>query len=122
MRTTLRTKCFFLPQNRDVPYKTLLLSIDDSAAFIVEEMLEKYGKDRREAPRYCLAQVTTMAVSTAAAGDAPSASRETYLDDDECPLAILMSHVASRGQSNNPFTRTFLSLCAFFLCNLRVCR
>jgi len=84
---------------RDVPYKTLLLSIDDSAAFIVEEMLEKYGKDRREAPRYCLSQVTSLPASAAAAGDAPpSNARETYLDDDECPLAILMNHVAARGE------------------------
>ncbi len=42
---------------RDVPYKTLLLSISDSAAFIVEEMLEKYGRDRREASQFCLVQV-----------------------------------------------------------------
>ena len=42
---------------KDVPYKTLLLSIQDSAAYVVEEMLEKYGKHRREAARFCLVQV-----------------------------------------------------------------
>ena len=44
---------------KDVPYKTLLLSIQDSAAYVVEEMLEKYGKHRREAARFCLVQVRT---------------------------------------------------------------
>ncbi len=53
MRITIIV-CFF---SRDVPYKTLLLSISDSAAFIVEEMLEKYGRDRREASQFCLVQV-----------------------------------------------------------------
>ncbi len=38
---------FAFVSGRDVPYKTLLLSISDSVAFIVEEMLEKYGRSRR---------------------------------------------------------------------------
>lgn len=42
---------------RDVPYKTLLLSVRDTAGYVVEEMLEKYGRNRREAPGFCLAQV-----------------------------------------------------------------
>ena len=45
---------------KDVPYKTLLLSIQDSAAYVVEEMLEKYGKHRREAARFCLVQVINL--------------------------------------------------------------
>ena len=32
--------CFY---RQDVPYKTLLLSIRDTAAMVVQEMLEKYG-------------------------------------------------------------------------------
>ena len=45
---------------KDVPYKTLLLSVHDSAAFVVEEMLDKYGIDRKEAGLFCLVQSTTM--------------------------------------------------------------
>ncbi len=80
---------------KDVPYKTLLLSIQDSSAYVVEEMLEKYGKDRAHSGAFCLVQVTTDPPQGRA--DKP-ASREYYLDDDECPLAILMEHHPSRGE------------------------
>ena len=91
---------------RDVPYKTLLLSVSDSAAFVVEEMLEKYGKDRVEATKFCLVQVTTEQSQPPPNGNGDSrppplpAAREYYLDDDECPLAILMNHTMSRGKSS----------------------
>jgi afadin len=84
---------------KDVPYKTLLLSIQDSAAYVVEEMLEKYGKDRKEAPNYCLVQVTVEPPQQHQGrhlGEQP-VSREYYLYDDEAPLAILMNHPPSRG-------------------------
>lgn len=42
---------------KDVPYKTLLLSIGDSAAQVVREMLAKYGLDREDPTVYCLVQV-----------------------------------------------------------------
>lgn len=42
---------------KDVPYKTLLLSIRDSAAQIVREMLSKYGLEKVDAQQYCLVQV-----------------------------------------------------------------
>merc|ERR1712088_975042 len=84
---------------KDVPYKTLLLSVHDSAAFVVEEMLDKYGIDRKEANHFCLVQSTTMppqAHNGQTKGtdqiDSTPVSREYYLDDDECPLAILMNH------------------------------
>merc|ERR1719328_110584 len=84
---------------KDVPYKTLLLSVHDSAAFVVEEMLDKYGIDRKEAGLFCLVQSTTMPQMPPPSpskgtdqADGSSISREYYLDDDECPLAILMNH------------------------------
>lgn len=42
---------------KDVPYKTLLLSIRDSAAQVVREMLSKYGLDKVDSQQYCLVQV-----------------------------------------------------------------
>lgn len=83
---------------KDVPYKTLLLSVSDPAIYVVEEMLEKYGIDRKEAPAFCLVQVTSPPNSNSeyAAGD--QGNREYYLEDDECPLAILMNHPPSRGK------------------------
>ena len=42
---------------QDVPYKTLLLSIRDTAANVVKEMLDKYGLHREDPANYCLIQV-----------------------------------------------------------------
>ncbi|KAL0840571.1 hypothetical protein ABMA28_015785 [Loxostege sticticalis] len=64
----------------DVPYKTLLLSVGDSAATVVREMLDKYGLSRQDPQQYCIVQVDT------------ADNSEYILDDDECPLAIVMSH------------------------------
>ncbi|CRK86937.1 CLUMA_CG000755, isoform E [Clunio marinus] len=69
---------------RDVPYKTLLLSIRDCAQAVVREMLAKYGMDKADPLHYCLVQVN-------------SDGSEYILDDDECPLSILMNHPTSRG-------------------------
>ncbi|ETN62074.1 afadin [Anopheles darlingi] len=68
---------------RDVPYKTLLLSIRDCAQAVVREMLAKYGMDKVDPLHYCLVQVN-------------SDGSEYILDDDECPLSILMNHPTSR--------------------------
>jgi afadin len=43
---------------KDVPYKTLLLSIRDSAAQVVREMLAKYGLEKVDPQQYCLVQVS----------------------------------------------------------------
>lgn len=42
---------------RDVPYKTLLLSIRDNAQQVVKEMLIKYGLEKEDPHNYCLVQV-----------------------------------------------------------------
>lgn len=42
---------------KDVPYKTLLLSIRDSAAQVVREMLIKYALEKDDPQQYCLVQV-----------------------------------------------------------------
>ena len=44
----------------DVPYKTLLLSIRDSAHSVVREMLEKYGLYKEDPINYCLIQVIVL--------------------------------------------------------------
>lgn len=43
---------------KDVPYKTLLLSVRDSAAQVVREMLAKYGLEKVDPQLYCLVQVS----------------------------------------------------------------
>ncbi|KAK6621108.1 hypothetical protein RUM43_011414 [Polyplax serrata] len=73
----------------DVPYKTLLLSVGDTTTHVVKEMLSKYGMDKEDAQNYCLVQVNT--------GD-PLGPSEYILDEDECPLAILMNHPSTSGE------------------------
>ncbi|KAK2577436.1 hypothetical protein KPH14_003543 [Odynerus spinipes] len=75
---------------KDVPYKTLLLSVRDSAAQVVREMLSKYGLDKVDPQQYCLVQVNNDNTSG-------GTHQEYILDDDECPLAILMNHPSTRG-------------------------
>uniref|UniRef100_A0A023F3L1 Putative actin filament-binding protein afadin n=3 Tax=Triatoma infestans TaxID=30076 RepID=A0A023F3L1_TRIIF len=85
---------------RDVPYKTLLLSIGDTAAQVVKEMLMKYGLDKEEPQHYCLVQVNAGVEDpkeNSHANNNTINNREYILDDDECPLAILMNHPMSRG-------------------------
>ena len=41
----------------DVPYKTLLLSISDTALYVVKETLEKYGMEKEDPNDFCLVQV-----------------------------------------------------------------
>lgn len=67
---------------RDVPYKTLLLSVRDTAGAVVREMLDKYGLHKVDPSQWCLVQVTSLP------GNPDS---EYVLDDDECPLSILMT-------------------------------
>ncbi|XP_045470786.1 afadin isoform X2 [Harmonia axyridis] len=68
---------------KDVPYKTLLLSIRDCAGAVVREMLDKYGLSRADPTQWCLVQVNANANGTT--------ESEYVLDDDECPLSILMN-------------------------------
>ncbi|CAA9998707.1 unnamed protein product [Nesidiocoris tenuis] len=115
---------------RDVPYKTLLLSIGDTASQVVKEMLAKYGLTKEEPTHYCLVQVSMSIVyamwtiggtlgcdqdGSQVWGPGPVVNtaveetketngnnntinnREYILDDDECPLAILMNHPMTRG-------------------------
>ena len=45
---------------RDVPYKTLLLSVRETAAYVVREMLDKYALNREDPANYCLVQVSLL--------------------------------------------------------------
>ncbi|XP_021958494.1 afadin isoform X3 [Folsomia candida] len=68
----------------DVPYKTLLLSVNDTAVYVVKEMLAKYGLTTQDPQNYCLYQVC-------------EGEGESILDDDESPLSILMNQSNDRG-------------------------
>jgi afadin len=46
--------------NPSIPYKTFLLSIKDTAEWLVKEMLEKYGLKHDDPQNYCLLQVKSL--------------------------------------------------------------
>ena len=48
--------------NPTIPYKIFLLSINDTAEWIVREMLDKYGLKHEDARKYCLLQVDPVRV------------------------------------------------------------
>ncbi|XP_037088481.1 afadin-like [Pollicipes pollicipes] len=76
------------------------LSINDSAASVVVEMLQKYCKYREDPADYCLVQVGGDAGAAAGEPRVPGATgpfNEYILEDDECPLAILISHPPTPG-------------------------
>lgn len=98
--------------NKDVPYKTLLLSTKDTAAYVVQQILDKYrdiektlrdpeNKTVEPPSNYCLVQMIVPSVPENNGIDNSHASspgiREYILDDDDCPLAIKQQFPASRG-------------------------
>ncbi|KAH9363512.1 hypothetical protein HPB48_005955 [Haemaphysalis longicornis] len=83
--------------NRDVPYKTLLLSTTDSAAHVVREILAKYGLEQEEPQHYCLVQVLVPPPPGGCPQDPPTGLKEFILDDDDCPLAIERQHNRIKG-------------------------
>jgi hypothetical protein len=78
----------------DIPYKTLLMSNQDTAAFAVKETLEKYGLITEDPDNYCLVQVISPSREER---DHGAHTKEFILDDNACPLAILMQHPPASG-------------------------
>lgn len=72
---------------RELPYKTLLLSVTDDAFNIVKETLVKYKLDKENPNDYCLVKVI---------GPSERFSNiqheETVLNDYDCPLDILQDN------------------------------
>lgn len=82
--------------NPDVPYKTLLLSVHDTAEVVIKQTLEKYGLDREDSAPYCLVQAVLPPGSSAETVD-PSSIKEKILDTTDCPLQILMNFPPEKG-------------------------
>ncbi|XP_042899757.1 afadin isoform X2 [Parasteatoda tepidariorum] len=83
--------------NKDVPYKTLLLSTKDTASYVVKEILNKYGYDKEDPFMYCLVQ-TIVSHHTNDGPDLQNGGiREYILDDDDCPLMIQQQHNRNKG-------------------------
>ncbi len=71
------------------------MSNQDTAAFAVKETLEKYGLSTEDPVNYCLVQVIS---PTREDRDLRGAhTKEFILEDEACPLAILMQHPPANG-------------------------
>lgn len=91
--------------NPSIPYKTFLLSIKDTAEWVVKEMLEKYGLKHEDPQNYCLLQVrdskelfafilfffSKIVIPPRDQMDNKTI-KEVILHDKECPLSICLDH------------------------------
>ncbi|VEL32229.1 unnamed protein product [Protopolystoma xenopodis] len=91
----------------DVPYKTLLLSVSDTASQVVREALDKYGLEDMDADAYCLVMRTRSAsdstsfrksetrnIGMGARSHCAGSSKletEEILADTDCPLGLLLT-------------------------------
>lgn len=94
--------------NPDIPYKSLLLSVSDTAAYVVKEMLDKYGLTKANPKEYCLVQKFNAQAGEIGGGLRP---QEDVLDDEECPLAILQLQV-NRGMLEPGYD--YVTVCSQF--------
>ena len=70
------------------------MSNQDTASFAVKETLEKYGLTTEDPDNYCLVQVISPSREER---DHGAHTKEFILDDNACPLAILMQHPPASG-------------------------
>ena len=84
---------------KDVPYKKLLLTMGYTAISVVKEMLGKYAIDGGKAPAFCLVQSNLSMPDDGGEGQVVGGDTtgENILEDNECPLHILMNHERDRG-------------------------
>ncbi|XP_018413212.1 PREDICTED: afadin isoform X2 [Nanorana parkeri] len=89
---TLRIYADSLKPN--IPYKTILLSTNDTADFAVIEALEKYGMEKENPRDFCIARV----MLPPGGQHSDKGLKEAILDDDECPLQIFRDWSSDKGE------------------------
>ncbi|XP_069811604.1 afadin isoform X8 [Dendropsophus ebraccatus] len=89
---TLRIYADSLKPN--IPYKTILLSTNDTADFAVIEALEKYGMEKENPREFCIAMI----IIPSGPQHSDKTMKETILDDEECPLQIFRDWPSDKGE------------------------
>ncbi|XP_068087887.1 afadin isoform X5 [Hyperolius riggenbachi] len=89
---TLRIYADTLKPN--IPYKTFLLSTNDTADFAVAEALDKYGMEKENPRDFCIARV----MLPPGAQHSDKGIKEAILDDDDCPLQIFRDWPSDKGE------------------------
>lgn len=75
----------------EIPYKTILASINQTSDTIVKDALEKFQLETEDPTEFCLV------MRKIPPGENPGPGRESAVKDQDCPLAIQSSWPASRG-------------------------
>lgn len=91
--------------NKDVPYRTLLLSIKENSQFVVKEILKKYGMEKENPSDYCLVQLIVPPnlanldkdLDLNTIQNLSENIKEYILDDEDCPLVIERLHNKNLG-------------------------
>ncbi|KAM4042099.1 afadin isoform 3-T3 [Anomaloglossus baeobatrachus] len=89
---TLRIYADSLKPN--IPYKTILLSTNDTADFAVIEALEKYGMEKENSQEFCIAMI----ILPPDIQHTDTSVKETILDNEECPLQIFRNWPSDKGE------------------------
>ncbi|TGZ62899.1 hypothetical protein CRM22_007163 [Opisthorchis felineus] len=76
-----------------VPYRTLLLSINDTVATVIRQCLDKYGLEDADPDTYCL----LMRVRSATDTTNGLRGTEEILTDTDCPLSLLFASAHEPG-------------------------
>ncbi len=75
----------------EIPYKTILASINQTSDLIVKDAIDKFQLEDKNPDNFCI--VMTMIPP----GDDPGPGKERVVRDNDCPLAIQSSWPSSRG-------------------------
>ncbi|OON15445.1 Ras association domain protein [Opisthorchis viverrini] len=76
-----------------VPYRTLLLSVNDTVATVIRQCLDKYGLEDADPDTYCL----LMRVRSATDTTNGLRGTEEILTDTDCPLSLLFASAHEPG-------------------------
>ncbi|XP_065325502.1 uncharacterized protein LOC135932087 [Gordionus sp. m RMFG-2023] len=93
-----------------IPYKTLLLATNDTASYVVREILNKYGMPDHEPSDYCLFKVQIPLIKDGESeriyditSNCQNFKSQYILEDQESPLALLHQGALTRKNENELF-------------------
>lgn len=87
-------KIFATTLKPEIPYKTLLVSVDDTTTHVIKEALIKYQMEKDDPEEYCLVMVNIPAEGT---NTSATLGKERVVHDDDCPLKIAVTWPSNRG-------------------------
>ncbi|KAK3747774.1 hypothetical protein QZH41_008799 [Actinostola sp. cb2023] len=87
-------KIFATTLKPEIPYKTLLVSVDDSTTYVIKEALIKYQMEIEDPEEYCLIMVN---IPPEGANSSATLGKERVVHDEDCPLKIAVTWPPSRG-------------------------